>query len=628
MNKGHRTITLCFVASLGFLSACQQLSPNENLYNPDSDFKTTASTSDKADLGNRVWLDTNGDGIKQTPENGFRGITVDLWTDRNNDGTPEDKLATQVTDAGGFYRFNALDPNINYILKVEAPDGFAFSLKDSPSSSTEDRDSDINNNGLSDSITVEAGKYNYFVDAALKVDGGTPPAPIKLSRLGDRIWNDLNGDGLKQGNEPGFKDIKVNLWIDSNKDGTPDVILKTDMTDGGGYYFFNALDSVQQYFLQVELPEGYTASPKNNPATSSNDKDSDLNQNGTSDALNLKPLIYTYWIDGGLTASNTFKGLQEKAVIDLGTTENADRVCKVDLAGDQVAIVFAISDSGCLDSANVIIYSRIDGSWQEASSVAARLIEGLPNNIQSLKISDIAISNKQLVIAVEFSTPEGFKSEVFVLREENNQWLKEQSIFAAGVEIFEIINEGDEVFVVTSGEINYYKKVDNSFGQPTKIQGRFTMVKSGDRFVAFSSNEIGSDFTAIFEKSNGDWRQVQQISEEGLYALDDDSLVIKSGRQANIYQFDGQVWQVVQSLTLATRTGYPQLSNGKLFFTSELEVDIYEKEQGFWVLSQRLGRGFKPPNLSSEFILRSDADLGRLAIARDGGRFDTVVIYE
>ena len=206
-------------------------------------------------------------------------------------------------------------PDINYIVELVVPEGYKLSPKNNPNAETEDRDSDFNKeapfdnssggvndiSSLTDSIEVEKGKYNYFIDAALTPKDGTePPTPIKLSRLGNRIWNDLNGDGLKQGNEPGFKNVTVNLWIDNDKNGTPDRIIKTDTTDAGGFYFFNALDSAQQYFLQVIRPEGYVFSPKNNPSAASIDKDSDINSDGLSDALNLFPLKYTYWIDAGL----------------------------------------------------------------------------------------------------------------------------------------------------------------------------------------------------------------------------------------------------------------------------------------------------------------------------------------
>ena len=107
-----RIVLSSLFITLVFLVACQQNIPEENTYNPDIDIDTTASTEDKADLGNRVWLDANGDGIKQRLENGFSDVRVVLWTDRDGDGSTEgeDRAGTQTTDAGGFYRFNAIRP--------------------------------------------------------------------------------------------------------------------------------------------------------------------------------------------------------------------------------------------------------------------------------------------------------------------------------------------------------------------------------------------------------------------------------------------------------------------------------------------------------------------------------------
>ena len=56
------------------LTACQQ----SELAKPEisDNIDTTATSDDKADLGNKVWLDKNADGIKQRPEKGFSGLCL------------------------------------------------------------------------------------------------------------------------------------------------------------------------------------------------------------------------------------------------------------------------------------------------------------------------------------------------------------------------------------------------------------------------------------------------------------------------------------------------------------------------------------------------------------------------
>ncbi|HHO55717.1 MAG TPA: hypothetical protein ENK21_04965, partial [Trueperaceae bacterium] len=52
----------------------------------------TSATSDLyADIGNKIWLDENGDGIKQKSEPGFPGVYVYLYVDSDRDGKPDDR---------------------------------------------------------------------------------------------------------------------------------------------------------------------------------------------------------------------------------------------------------------------------------------------------------------------------------------------------------------------------------------------------------------------------------------------------------------------------------------------------------------------------------------------------------
>ena len=59
-----KTILLVFVVIGAMLSSCQQ---NEapKVEDVEGNINITASSNQKADLGNRVWRDDNADGIKQ-----------------------------------------------------------------------------------------------------------------------------------------------------------------------------------------------------------------------------------------------------------------------------------------------------------------------------------------------------------------------------------------------------------------------------------------------------------------------------------------------------------------------------------------------------------------------------------
>ncbi len=78
-------------------------------------------------LGNRVWYDTNNDGINGSSENGISGVTVNLYLDADNNNVADGAaIATKTTDATGYYSFSSLAPG-NYIVGAILPAGYVSS---------------------------------------------------------------------------------------------------------------------------------------------------------------------------------------------------------------------------------------------------------------------------------------------------------------------------------------------------------------------------------------------------------------------------------------------------------------------------------------------------------------------
>ena len=71
------------------------------------------------EIGNRIWTDTNADGIQDAGEAGINNVTVNLY---NSDGST--LLGTTTTDANGEYYFNesnitgGLEPNTPYQIQI------------------------------------------------------------------------------------------------------------------------------------------------------------------------------------------------------------------------------------------------------------------------------------------------------------------------------------------------------------------------------------------------------------------------------------------------------------------------------------------------------------------------------
>jgi len=78
-------------------------------------------------IGNRVWFDNGAgggvlnNGIMDGGEQPIAGVTVDLYRDGNANGVPDTNeiIRTDITDAGGYYLFDQLDPG-NYFVVIPA----------------------------------------------------------------------------------------------------------------------------------------------------------------------------------------------------------------------------------------------------------------------------------------------------------------------------------------------------------------------------------------------------------------------------------------------------------------------------------------------------------------------------
>ncbi len=188
-------------------------------------------------IGDRVWLDDNGDGVQDPGEAGVEGITVNLLAD-NGDGTFT-VVATTTTGPDGSYTFDDL-PSGRYKIEV-VPSGPLATL-----GQTYDYD------GAGDSASIRdlygpghpapgrvSAEYSD-VDDVVDQDFGYDPTP---GSLGDRVWLDINGDGIQDPAEPGLEGIIVSIsgkGLDGIS-GTADDISREATTDANGNYLFTDL---------------------------------------------------------------------------------------------------------------------------------------------------------------------------------------------------------------------------------------------------------------------------------------------------------------------------------------------------------------------------------------------------
>ncbi len=227
------------------------------------------------ELGDVVWEDLNGDGIQDPGEPGLAGVTVRL---RQGGST----LDTTVTAGDGSYSFVDLDPGV-YGIEVVEPAGYRFTGQDDGADDTVDSDVDPGD-GRSVQSMLESGDSDMTVDAGLY-------QPVSI---GDRIWDDLDGDGIQDAGEPGLVGVAVNLL-----DGVGNPVASM-VTDGSGNYLFSGLDP-GDYIVEVVEPAGYQPSPDEVGFDSTVDSNLDP-VFARSDVLTLVSGDDNMTIDGGLYA--------------------------------------------------------------------------------------------------------------------------------------------------------------------------------------------------------------------------------------------------------------------------------------------------------------------------------------
>jgi uncharacterized surface anchored protein len=223
---------------------------NTTLSAGETDPTWDAGLYQKAALGDKVWLDTNKNGVQDTGEAGVSGVTVKLLDSNGN------VVSTATTDANGNYLFKDLVPG-NYSVQVVAPAGTSFTGKDLGGNDT--TDSDVDTTGKSGVINLESGETDTSVDAGLTQ---------ATASYGDKVWLDKNANGVQDAGEAGIAGVTVKLL---NSAGA---VVATTTTDANGNYLFDNL-TPGDYSAQIVAPTGYFLSAKDQGGNDAADSDFD-----------------------------------------------------------------------------------------------------------------------------------------------------------------------------------------------------------------------------------------------------------------------------------------------------------------------------------------------------------------
>jgi uncharacterized repeat protein (TIGR01451 family) len=224
-----------------------------------------------ASVGDRVWLDLNGDGLQSPGEPGANGLTVRLL---HGDGRPVldgngDPL-TAVTAQDGNYTFSGLPTGVAYKIGFEKPTNHVFARTNADLTGILGAlNSDAHPlTGLTAEFVLAPGETQLNIDAGISL-----PAA-----LGDWVWEDHNGNGIQDDGASGVGGVIANLyWPGYGPDQLPGTaddgeIFATSATSPAGNYAFSGLIP-GSYQVQFVPPPGYLISPQGRGSDLARDSD-------------------------------------------------------------------------------------------------------------------------------------------------------------------------------------------------------------------------------------------------------------------------------------------------------------------------------------------------------------------
>ncbi|MBT6011123.1 MAG: choice-of-anchor D domain-containing protein [Candidatus Marinimicrobia bacterium] len=232
-------------------------------------------------VGNRVWVDSDADGIQDDGEPGLAGVVVDLYS------IDSPFIASTISDQNGDYSFQNLAPSEYFIIFSGAPTGFGFTLQDQGGD-------DVNDSDPNPSTGKTA---NFFVGVGLVEEG--IDAGFTSTGVGDFIWDDLNSNGDQDYGEPGVPGVTVELVLESSGSTVDATISNAD-----GIYYFSDVTPANYRIRVSNLPGGYQFVNQNSGATDL--VDSDVNTgSGLSDLFTAGAGNFNATIDAGMSQQSS-----------------------------------------------------------------------------------------------------------------------------------------------------------------------------------------------------------------------------------------------------------------------------------------------------------------------------------
>ncbi|MBD2357200.1 carboxypeptidase regulatory-like domain-containing protein [Tolypothrix sp. FACHB-123] len=211
------------------------LTAGQNYDLADFGFRPPANSS----IGDTVYNDINGNQQQDSNEPGIANVTLNLTLPGNDGilGNADDTTQTTTTNANGNYNFSNLTAG-NYRVTLTPPTEFT----------------EITTGNAQIDVNLPANQSRTDVDFGLRRPTTGVPGSI-----GDTVYNDIDGDGQQDANEPGISNVTLTLTQPGNDGilGNDDDTTQTTTTNANGIYNFNNLPA-GNYRVTLTPPTEFT----------------------------------------------------------------------------------------------------------------------------------------------------------------------------------------------------------------------------------------------------------------------------------------------------------------------------------------------------------------------------------
>jgi len=477
-------------------------------------------------LGDQVYKDFDNDGMYGPGDQVIPNVTVNLHNDLNGDNMPDQLLKTTTTNQEGKYIFGDLVPG-NYIVEISELNFTGVNPLVSCGPSTglplmdPDNDMDNNNDGYDPGINgfgILSLPVTLSIDGEPNFDGDGPNSNltidfgfIQLGVIGDCVWEDLDGDGINDPNEPGISNVIVSLH-----DANTGALIQTTttgidpLTGHTGFYSFIGVNP-GNYYVTFEAPQGLMATVPNVGAEETDSDITGVNGPGTTDDFVISLGEVNNDIDAGFFTTATIGN--QVWIDEVGGTMNAFDTGDTPLQGVEVNL------------------------WDQATNtIVETQITDVNGNYLFL---NVPIGNYR----VEFNGPNGYS--LIAANQGNNDAIDSDPDPVTGF---------TEVYVIEAGDVNL--TVDAGFSVTVGLElvdffGKWNEDNRVSELKWITSNEFNNDFFDVerADDENNQFRKVGEVDALGDtygetdYTFEDES-IIKGGTyyyRLKIVDLDGDI---------------------------------------------------------------------------------------